>query len=203
MFSFDLPNIFYKTLEIYKEDLTNKIIDNILPILVKALKYYGLYQVLEQYYGIISNLLIAVATLIIVIVATNSITTNRARPLLIVLIMFNTLLEIFFYIHIARIIKIVIRSILFCVAIGIYLLNHFKFRESQCAATTQQSIVYNVVVNNNYGAANVDVDVPKTAPVLKGVKIDNVLKTPMTQAMKDIIEKRNIKKINKKDTKKK
>jgi hypothetical protein len=193
MLNFELPNIIYKYMAIYKEEISNKLVELIFPIIIKSLKYYGVYQIFSNNYLLIANILVAFAILLIVIVATNTITTCSARAPLFILIKLNFLLEQFLYRYISALIIIIIRIVLFFVGVYIYISYHINYNRSQAIETSQPQNIYNVVINNNYSQVdNIQAKSQKLA--VRAMNIQNDNNSPMTDAMKEVIERRKLNK---------
>jgi uncharacterized membrane protein len=77
-----------KYIQIYKDEITNRVIENLTPLLIKSLKYYGIYQIMSDFFDLIVNILILFILLIVVREATNTATTANSRALLFVMLNF-------------------------------------------------------------------------------------------------------------------
>jgi hypothetical protein len=86
-------DIINKYLAIYKEEITNKVIEHLSPLFIQSLKYYGIYHIIQEYYNIMINTCIMLLLLFICKLITNTQTTANARAPLYILVLFNFLLE--------------------------------------------------------------------------------------------------------------
>jgi uncharacterized membrane protein len=156
-------DIVNKYIQIYKDDITKRVVENLTPLLIKSLKYYGIYQIMQDYFELIVNVLILFILLIVVREATNTATTSNSRALLFVIVIINFAIEQLLYgsyyflmvqLYFVMCLKQLIRLALVTISLIIYLQNHLNHNKhlqlQQHIQQQQPQIIYNVVVNNNY-----------------------------------------------------
>jgi hypothetical protein len=157
-------DIIYKYIEIYKEEISQKVIETLFPLMVKSLKYYGVYQIISNYIDLMVNIFGFLLALLVIKFATFTSTTENARAPLFIIAICMFLIEQFIYgtyifltIQMYTTICLIklIRMLLFIIALYIYVNCHMKSKRSlynnnNLINTIQQpQIIYNVVVNNN------------------------------------------------------
>jgi uncharacterized integral membrane protein len=175
MFTLDIVN---KYISIYKEEITNRVIENLTPLLIKSLKYYGIHQIISGYYDLLVNSLILMILLLIVKIVTNTLTTANARAPLIIIILINFIMEqlvycSYYFIMIQAYLsicpKMIIRWCLFGISFLIYIKCHITCDDVQfnTRITHQQpQIVYNIV--NNVAYNNIEKQTPTKIIDLSG-----------------------------------
>jgi hypothetical protein len=156
--------IIYKYIEIYKDEISQKVIESLFPLLIKSLKYYGVYQIMCEYLDLIVNIFVFLLLSTIIKVATNTSTTENARAPLFITAVCIFLMEQFIYgtylflllqTNSAICLIKLTRVLLFIISIYIYMDNHKQTRNSlsinnkPIESFQQPQIIYNIVVNNN------------------------------------------------------
>jgi uncharacterized membrane protein len=168
-------DIVNKYIQIYKDDITNRVVENLTPLPIKSLKYYGIYQIMQDYFELIVNVLILFILLIVVREATNTATTSNSRALLFVIVIINFAIEQLLYgsyyflmvqLYFVMCLKQLIRLALVTISLFIYIQNHLNHNkhqqlqqqiQQQHFQQQQPQIIYNVVVNNNYAKPSTSV----------------------------------------------
>jgi heme A synthase len=117
-----------KYIQTFKDEITNRV-ENLTPILIKSLRYYGIYQIMSDYFDLIVNVLILIILLIIVREATYTPTTAYSRALLFVIVILNFAIVQLLYgsyyflmvqLYFVMCLKQLIRLALFSISLVIY-----------------------------------------------------------------------------------